>query len=147
MSDINYKESRDKSMEYRLCVSVNEKREKSAFAFFNQQDFCVYRRVIDCTEPDAELEYVHVCALALAYFRKNMRNRYYTEHFSELLDEDRCRVLCPVRGLVDAFFEYRENSCPIPDSYAALAEQFDIPTVIFELSESSRLQSVTEKLI
>ena len=118
-------------MVYRLCVCVDENKKKSAFAVYNQQDFCVYKRVVDMLEEDSEREYVRVCEAALAYFKKNMRSRYYTEHFSELLDEDRGVVLCTMPALVRAFVEYREANEPIPERFAILKEQFDIWSVSF----------------
>ena len=134
-------------MVYRLCVCVDPDKKKSAYAFYNQQDFCVYRRVVDMLEQDMECEYVRVCEVALAYFKKNMRNRYYTEHFSELLDEDRGVVLCTVHELAKAFDEYREEKKPIPDKYAILKQRFDIWSISFEYTQESPLLDRTKELI
>ena len=134
-------------MEYRLCVCVDENSKKSAFAFYNQQEFCVYRRVLDMEESDTCLEYVRMCETALEYFRKNMRNRYYTEHFSELLDEDRAIVLCTDRELVDAFLSYRNDGAPIPPKYESLRVRFDIWSVSFEYIPDSPLHDRTRELI
>ncbi|MBQ2863098.1 MAG: hypothetical protein IJE84_02890 [Clostridia bacterium] len=134
-------------MEYRLCICVDERKGKSAFAVYNQQDFCVYRRVIDSLESDYESEYVRVCETALAYFKRNIRSRYYTEHFSELLDEDRGVVLCTLRELADAFSAYRNEKKAIPEKYALLREQFDIPTVFFEYTAESPQLDRTKELI
>lgn len=134
-------------MVYRLCVCIDENKKKSAFAVYNQQDFCVYRRVLDMLDGEYESEYVRVCEVALAYFKRNMRNRYYTEHFSELLDEDRGVVLCTLPELVDAFTEYRNDKKPIPDKYAILKEQFDIWSISFEYARESPLLDRTKELI
>ena len=134
-------------MVYRLCVCIDENKKKSAFAVYNQQDFCVYSRVVDMLESTAESEYVRVCEVALAYFKKNMRNRYYTEHFSELLDEDRGVVLCTSPELAETFCEYREEKKPIPDKYSILKEQFDIWSISFEYTEDSPLLDRTKELI
>ena len=134
-------------MIYRLCVCVDETKKKSAYAFYNQQDFCVYRRVVESTEANPELEYVRIALIALEYFRKNMRNRYYTEHFSELLDEDRGIVLCQYKELVDAFSSYRNKGEPIPEKYAPLKEQFDIWSISFEYSDGGKLADATASLI
>ena len=132
---------------YRLCVCLDKPTKKSAYAFYNQQDFCVYKRVADLVEYDAEREYVRVCLTALEYFRKNMRNRYYTEHFSELLDEDRGVVLCQYKELADAFTAYRNNGTPIPEKYTPLKEQFDIRSISFEYSDGGTLADLTASLI
>ena len=134
-------------MVYRLCVHIDENKKKSAFAVYNQQDFCVYKRVVDMLESNAESEYVRVCEVALAYFKKNMRNRYYTEHFCELLDEDRGVVLCSSRELADAFSSYRNDGDPIPEKYSVLKEQFDIWSISFEYTEQSPLLDRTKELI
>ena len=134
-------------MEYRLCICVDERKGKSAFAVYNQQDFCVYRRVIDSLESDAESEYVRVCEIALAYFKRNMRNRYYTEHFSELLDEDRGVVLCTYPALTEAFSKYRNEKKPIPDKYTILKEQFDIWSISFIDADEHELIRRTKELI
>ncbi len=134
-------------MEYRLCIIIDGEKKKSAFAFYNQQDHCVYRRVADITCDDVESEYVCVCVRALEYFRKNMRNRYYTEHFSELLDEDKGRVLCSISELVDAWRSYREEKKPIAEKYLPLSEQFDLSSVLFEYCDRSELHERTKQLI
>ena len=134
-------------MTYRLCVCIDKQTKKSAYAFYNQQDFCVYKRVADLVEYDAEREYVRVCLTALEYFKKNIRNRYYTEHFSELLDEDRGVVLCTVHELAKAFDEYREEKKPIPDKYAILKQRFDIWSISFEYTQESPLLDRTQEPI
>lgn len=134
-------------MTYRLCVYVDEAKGKSAYAFYNQQDFCVYRRVVDSLEADAEREYVRACLAALEYFKKNIRSRYYTEHFSELLDEDRGVILCPYSELVDAFCAYRGDGTPIPEKYAALRGQFDIWSISFEYATEGKLIDLTRALM
>ena len=134
-------------MTYRLCVCIDEQSTRSAYAFYNQQDFCVYRRIVDSLENDTEREYVRVCEIALEYFRKNMRIRYYTEHFSELLDEDRGVVLCPYRELTEAFSAYRNHGTPIPEKYLPLKERFDIWSVSFEFTEKSPLIDATRALL
>lgn len=134
-------------MTYRLCVCIDEQNARSAYAFYNQQDFCVYRRVIDSVETDTEREYVRVCEVALEYFKKNIRNRYYTEHFSELLDEDRGVVLCTYRELADAFDAYRNNAAPVPEKYLPLKERFDIWSVSFVYTEGGALIDATRALL
>ena len=142
-------ESRD-FMDYRLCISIRENSEgirKSAYAFYNQHDFCVYRRVVDSAESDALAEYVRVAGVALSYFRINIRNRYYTEHFSELLHEDGGVVLCPYKEIVCAFTAYRNDKCKIPEEFIRLAEWFDTPSVRFDYSEESGIQKACDSLI
>lgn len=138
------------SMEYRLCICTKEnsaKRRQSVYAFYNQHEFCVYRRVVDALCADSEEEYVRLVPVALEYFRVNIRNRYYTEHFSELLDEDRGVVLCPYKELVSAFDGYRKNKALIPEKYEALRECFDTPTVRFEYCEHSSVSDACEAII
>ena len=89
---------------------------KSAYAFYNQHDFCVYRRVVDSV-LDGEAEFVRVAKIAVDYFIVNIRSRYYTEHFSELLSEDGGVVLCSYRGVVDAFCAYRESGVSPAPAY------------------------------
>ena len=134
-------------MDYRLCVCVDEEKKKSAFAVYNQQDLCVYRRVLDSIERDAETEYVRVCETALSYFKRNIRNRYYTEHFSELLDEDGGVLLCTVQDICNAFDAYRRGRSDIPEKYELLKEQFDIPSVRFVYAPSDELQQRTRALL
>ncbi len=128
-------------MTYRLCICTDKQKGKSAYAVFNQQDLCVYRRIIDRLEEDEEREYVRVCAIALCYFCKNIKSRYYTEHFSELLDEDSGIVLCQHKELVSAFLGYRNNSIPPAEKYSPLAEMFDIRSISFEYAEQSTVSA------
>ena len=134
-------------MEYRLCVFVDNEKKKSAYAFYNQQEFCVYKRVVDALEEDNAHEYVRVCQAALIYFCKNVKNRYYTEHFSELLDEDKGIVLSTEKAVVDAFLACRNGGAQIPRQYLPLAEYFAMPSVSFEYSPDSPLIKRTAELI
>ena len=77
-------------MVYRLYLetSPSENGIGWAFMFYNHQDFCVYKRCgksVGLTEEQVILEQ---SAIALTYFEKSMRRRYYDEHFSTRIDED-----------------------------------------------------------
>ena len=136
-------------MEYRLCISTRENSDgqrKSAFAFYNQHGFCVYKRVVDAA-LEGEMEFVRIAKMAVDYFIVNIRSRYYTEHFSELLSEDGGIVLSAYQGVVDAFLSYRENGGELEDTYHPLRDIFDIPSVRFELSSGGELFDRCDALI
>ena len=138
---------RDIMMVYRICVCVDVDRSKSAYAVYNQQDFCVYKRVVDTCESDADREYIRVCDQALAYFKKNIGSRYYTEHFSELLDEDRCVVLCTMPELTEAFDAYRSRGIQLPPELEILCEHLDRSSVSFVDGTGDMLIARTKELI
>ncbi len=134
---------------YRLCVATEKTDSvvKYAFAFYNQHDFCVYRRVgEECGKSEREV-YILKCAQALTYFLTHIRTRYYTEHFSELLDEDGGIVLCPDRTIADYAVAYREGKCAEIPEYEPLYEHFSERSVRFEYIPEHPLQKKTEELL
>ncbi len=137
-------------MVYRLCVSTSNSEQgvEYAFAFYNQHDFCVYKRKGIGTYSSERAAYIDACAVALSYFCTHIRTRYYTEHFSELLDEDEGVVLCQDALLVDVFNAYREGSNKEKKSeYAPLYEHFDTKSLKFVLECDHALQKRTEELL
>ena len=136
-------------MEYRLCISQKKEQDetKVAYAFYNQHSLCVYKKICTYTLDSADGEYAAVCAQALTYFRTFMRNRYYDEHFSELLDEDGARVLCPDRELCEYAQKVKEGAAADKCAYAPLNEFFYIKSVQFEFSADSTLQQLTDGLL
>lgn len=136
-------------MEYRLCVSTRKSDLciEYAYAFYNQHDFCVYKKkgVSDLCE---RVSYVNIILTALTYFRTHMRNRYYDEHFSELLYEDEAKVLCSDRELCDVFDAYRRGEVDIDlGIYSSLLEMFDVKSVSFVYSCEANIQKETDKLL
>jgi len=135
---------------YRLCVSTKKDvcGVRFAYAVYNHHDFCVYKRKGVSEISDELSVYVSVCADAILYFNKYIKNKYYTEHFSELLDEDGSIVLCPCKELCDAFLGYRSGErCDVAEEYSALLDHFATRSVSFEFSEKSEIQSRTDALL
>ena len=137
-------------MEYRLCISTKKQGDgvRFAYAVYNHHDFCVYKKKGESYDADELSVYVSVCCTALSYFNTYIKNKYYTEHFSELLDEDRSVVICPIKELCDAFLRYRsEDSKEIEAQYAHLLPHFDTRSVSFVFSDRSEIQSRTDALL
>ncbi len=135
---------------YRLCVSVKltDKGTRFAYAFYNQHDFCVYKKTGLSELLVEEDAYINVCSSALRYFTTHIRTRYYTEHFSELLDEDGGIVLCPYSEIADAFKMYREGRDMLKkDRYAPLYEHFDVRSISFVYEACHPLQKRTSELL
>lgn len=59
-----------------------------AFTFYNHQDFLVYKRCGKSVGVSEKQVILEQSAIALTYFEKSMRRRYYDEHFSTRIDED-----------------------------------------------------------
>ena len=59
-----------------------------SYAFYNHQDFMVYKRFGKSVETDLNKVILEVAATALTYFERSIRRRYYDEHFSTRIDED-----------------------------------------------------------
>lgn len=137
-------------MEYRLCISTKKHGNgvRFAYAVYNHHDFCVYKRKGESECSDETSVYVSVCDTALSYFNTYIKNKYYTEHFSELLDEDGSTVLCPHKALCDAFASRRSGDAgEIAKEYAPLVSHFDTRSVRFVFSEESEIQSRTDALL
>ena len=77
-------------MVYRLYVETAEQNGKIgwSYAFYNHQDFMVYKRFGTSEETDVNNVILEVSATALTYFERSIRRRYYDEHFSTRIDED-----------------------------------------------------------
>ncbi len=77
-------------MVYRLYVETVENNGEIAwsYAFYNHQDFMVYKRFGKSDETDVNKVILEVSATALTYFERSIRRRYYDEHFSTRIDED-----------------------------------------------------------
>ena len=77
-------------MIYRLYVETIEQNGKIgwSYAFYNHQDFMVYKRFGKSDETDVDKVILEVSATALTYFDRSIRRRYYDEHFSTRIDED-----------------------------------------------------------
>ena len=59
-----------------------------SYAFYNHQDFMVYKRFGKSETTDINTTILTVSAIALKYFEGSIRRRYYDEHFSTRIDED-----------------------------------------------------------
>lgn len=59
-----------------------------SYAFYNHQDFMVYKRYGKSETTDLSRTILTVSATALKYFEGSIRRRYYDEHFSTRIDED-----------------------------------------------------------
>ena len=77
-------------MVYRLYLETVKKDNEIAwaFTFYNHQDFLVYKRAGISTLADEDAVILEQAGIALTYFEKSMRRRYYDEHFSTRIDED-----------------------------------------------------------
>ena len=77
-------------MVYRLYVETVKQGNDIgwAYAFYNHQDFMVYKRFGKAEGADEEQVILEVSATALTYFERSIRRRYYDEHFSTRIDED-----------------------------------------------------------
>ena len=59
-----------------------------SYAFYNHQDFMVYKKIGKYTENDVNKVILEISLEALTYFERSIRRRYYDEHFSTRIDED-----------------------------------------------------------
>ena len=77
-------------MVYRLYVETVKCEGKIAwaFTFYNHQDFLVYKRAGISDSTSEESVILEQSGVALTYFERSMRRRYYDEHFSTRIDED-----------------------------------------------------------
>jgi len=77
-------------MVYRLYVETVEQNGKIgwSYAFYNHQDFMVYKRFGCSEETDVHKVILEISTTALTYFERSIRRRYYDEHFSTRIDED-----------------------------------------------------------
>ncbi|MBQ8836811.1 MAG: hypothetical protein IJ002_04810 [Clostridia bacterium] len=77
-------------MVYRLYVETVKQGDNIgwAYAFYNHQDFMVYKRFGKSETQNVEQVILEVSTAALTYFERSIRRRYYDEHFSTRIDED-----------------------------------------------------------
>ena len=77
-------------MVYKLYVETAFKNDKISwsYAFYNHQDFMVYKRYGISEEKDLNKVILETSVTALTYFERSIRRRYYDEHFSTRIDED-----------------------------------------------------------
>ena len=91
-----------------------------SYAFYNHQDFMVYKRFGKSETTDINKTILTVSAIALKYFEGSIRRRYYDEHFSTRIDEDYVTLYshypeietvakrCKTEGSVDFVTESKE---------------------------------------
>lgn len=77
-------------MVYKLYIETVEYNGKIgwSYAFYNHQDFMVYKQFGQSKETDINKVILEISATALTYFERSIRRRYYDEHFSTRIDED-----------------------------------------------------------
>lgn len=77
-------------MVYRLYVETVKQGDNIgwSYAFYNHQDFMVYKRFGVCKDTDINKIILEISVTALTYFERSIRRRYYDEHFSTRIDED-----------------------------------------------------------
>ncbi|MBQ9428417.1 MAG: hypothetical protein IJU41_02600 [Clostridia bacterium] len=120
-------------MIYRLYVETESKGNGTAwaFAFYNHQDFRIYKLIGKSESGDEKEVVLSTTARALTYFSNFIRRRYYDEHFATILDEDNVTVFTQLADL-----EKAKKRFPADDAgYAALWTQMkpflERPTMFF----------------
>ena len=140
-------------MVYRLYVETVKKDNEIAWsdAFYNHQDFMVYKRFGKCEGLTEEQTILEVSATALTYFERSIRRRYYDEHFSTRIDEDYVTLFthypeiekvaekCKATGNVDFV------TCDM-DLWEALVPFFTQRTMMFENSTEEKFIDIGKEL-
>ncbi len=134
-------------MVYRLYVETVEKSGEIAwsYAFYNHQDFMVYKRFGKSEETDVSKVILEVSATALTYFERSIRRRYYDEHFSTRIDEDYVTLFTHSHDIARTASKFKsENALSIgfigeeKALWEALTPFFAQRTMMFETSSDER---------
>ena len=142
-------------MVYRLYVEtvVCEGKTAWSYAFYNHQNFMVYKRFGQSEESDINKLNLIVSCTALSYFEGSIRRRYYDEHFSTRIDEDYVTLythypkISEIAKKVKAEGENALNT--IEDNkelWKALVPFFSQKTMIFENSEDETYIKIGQDL-
>ena len=116
-----------------------------SFAFYNHQDFMVYKRFGKSEEKEANRVILQTSLAALAYFDHSIRRRYYDEHFSTRIDEDYVTLYCQNQEIPKIAKEIKSNQAlsigfigDDKDTWEALVPYVIPKTMMFELSTDEK---------
>lgn len=136
-------------MVYRLYVETVQESGKIgwSYAFYNHQDFMVYKRFGKSEETDMNKVILQTALTALTYFERSIRRRYYDEHFSTRIDEDYVTLFTHNPEITEAAKKFKSEEASAvgfigedKDIWEGLVPFFKQRTMIFE-------NSVDEKFI
>lgn len=142
-------------MFYRLYVETVEQNDETgwSYAFYNHQDFMVYKRFGKSEETDVNKVILDVSATALTYFERSIRRRYYDEHFSTRIDEDYVTLFTHYPEIADVAKKFKSEATLsigfIGDDKAlwkALVPFFAQRTMMFENSAEEKFIMQGQKL-
>ncbi len=133
-------------MVYKLYVETVEKKDDIcwSYAFYNHQNFMVYRQFGKSEEKDVRKVVLRVCAAALKYFDHSIRRRYYDEHFSTRIDEDYVTLYTEIPEIADIANNFKATNAfsigIIGDDktlWEELVPFFNQRTMLFETSSDN----------
>ena len=142
-------------MVYRLYVETAEKNGEIvwAYTFYNHQDFMVYKRFGKSDKKDINQVILEVSAVALTYFERSIRRRYYDEHFSTRIDEDYVTLYtqyCEIAKVAKDFKEDGATSIGFfgkdKELWEPLTPFFSQKTMMFENSVEKRFIEAAKEL-
>ena len=141
-------------MVYRLYIATIKQNDKTAwaFAFYNHQDFLVYKRTGVSEHSREEAVILEQSAVALAYFDSSMRRRYYDEHFSTRIDEDYLTLytelpdIAKVAEIIKLDDPYKTGFIGGGEVWYTLIPFFKQRTMSFETTASDPLFLATKEL-
>ena len=142
-------------MVYRLYVETVAQGDKIAYAytFYNHQDFMVYKRTGVSSFNDNKKAILEASAMALTYFERSIRRRYYDEHFSTRIDEDYVTLYTKLPEISETATKLKTNEAVsvgfIGDDkqlWEALLPFFRQKTMMFENALDEKFISVAKEL-
>lgn len=140
-------------MVYRLYVETVKQGNDIgwAYAFYNHQDFMVYKRFGKTEGADEEQVILEVSTTALTYFERSIRRRYYDEHFSTRIDEDYVTLFTEMSKIAEAA-ENCKGACSIgfigenKALWEALVPFFTQKTMSFENASDEKFITAVKEL-
>ncbi|MBE6679463.1 MAG: hypothetical protein E7598_02960 [Ruminococcaceae bacterium] len=142
-------------MVYRLYVETVTQDDKIAYAytFYNHQDFMVYKHVGISTYAQNKNAILEASVIALTYFERSIRRRYYDEHFSTRIDEDYVTLYTEFPKISEVASIYKTDEAAsigyIGDDkelWEALVPFFTQKTMMFETATEEKFINVAKEL-
>ena len=124
-----------------------------SYAFYNHQDFMVYKRIGKSEETDINKIILETSLTALTYFERSIRRRYYDEHFSTRIDEDYVTLYTHYPKITEVAKECKNDNASSlaflgsdKELWEALLPFFRQRTMIFENSFDEKFIKIGQEL-